>query len=72
MPGQSLRTTGGGGRGFTLATMSICMNSSYFHGKKNQKKPTAGGLAELVECLTAEQEVTGLIPGTGPTLRVLK
>ena len=69
MPGQSLRTTGGG---FTLATMSICMNSSYFHGKKNQKKPTAGGLAELVECLTAEQEVTGLIPGTGPTLRVLK
>ena len=69
MQGQSLRTTDGG---FTLATMSICMNSGYFHGKKNQKKPTAAGLAQLVECLTAEQEVAGLTPGNGPTLRVLK
>ena len=56
MPGQSLRATGGG---FTLATMSICMNSGYFHGKKNQKKPTAAGLAQSVEYLTAEREVAG-------------
>ena len=60
------------GGGFTLATMSICMNSGYFHGKKNQKKPTAAGLAQSVEYLTAEREVAGSIPGTGPTLRVLK
>ena len=60
------------GGGFTLATMSICMNPGYFHGKKNQKKPTAAGLAQSVECLTAEREVAGSIPGTGPTLRVLK
>ena len=66
MPGRSLRATGGG---FTLATMSICMTSSYFHGKKNQKKPTAAGLAQSVECLTAEREVAGSIPGTRPTLR---
>ena len=30
------------------------------------------GLAPLVERLTAERRVTGSIPGTGPTLRVLK
>ena len=66
---QSLRAMGGG---FTLAIMSICMNSSYFHGKKNQKKPATAGLAQLVECLTAEREVAGSIPGTGLTLRVLK
>ena len=30
------------------------------------------GLAQLVECLTAEREVAGSIPRTGPTLRVLK
>jgi len=29
-------------------------------------------LSSLVEGLTAELEVTGSIPGTGPTLRVLK
>ena len=56
MPGQSLRATGGG---FTLATMSICMNSGYFHGKMNQKKPTAAGLAQSVEYLTAERKVAG-------------
>lgn len=56
MPGQSLRATGGE---FTLATMSICMNSSYFHGKKNQKKP------QSVERLTAEWEVAGSIPQAG-------
>ena len=33
---------------------------------------TVAGLAPLVERLTAERRVTGLIPGTGPTLRVLK
>ena len=30
------------------------------------------GLAQSVERLTAEQEVMGLIPRTGPILRVLK
>ena len=30
------------------------------------------GLAQSVEHLTAEQEVMGLIPRTGPILRVLK
>ena len=30
------------------------------------------GLAESVECLTAEQEVAGSIPGAGPIFRVLK
>ena len=29
-------------------------------------------LAQLVERLIAEREVTGSIPGTGPILRVLK
>ena len=33
---------------------------------------TAAGLAPLLERLTAERRVTGSIPGTGPTLRVLK
>ena len=33
---------------------------------------TASGLAQLVECLTAELEVAGSIPGAGPILRVLK
>ena len=33
---------------------------------------TTPGLAQLVEHLTAEQEVAGSIPRTGPTLRVLK
>ena len=33
---------------------------------------TAAGLAQLVERLTAEREVAGLIPGARPTLRVLK
>ena len=30
------------------------------------------GLAQSVECLTAEQEVVGSITGAGPILRVLK
>ena len=30
------------------------------------------GLAQSVECLTAEGEVAGSIPGVGPILRVLK
>ena len=30
------------------------------------------GLAQSVECLTAEREVAGLIPRAGPLLRVLK
>ena len=30
------------------------------------------GLAQSVECLTAEQEVAGSIPRAGPLLRVLK
>ena len=33
---------------------------------------TAAELAQSVERLTAEREVVGLIPGSGPTLRVLK
>ena len=33
---------------------------------------TAAGLAQSVERLTAEREVTGSIPGAGPILRVLK
>ena len=33
---------------------------------------TGAGLAQSVERLTAEREVVGLIPGSGPTLRVLK
>ena len=33
---------------------------------------TVAGLAPLVERLTAEPHVTGSIPGTGPTLKVLK
>ena len=32
----------------------------------------AAGLAQSVECLTAEGEVAGSIPGVGPILRVLK
>ena len=32
----------------------------------------ATGLAQSVERLTAEREVAGSIPGTGPILRVLK
>ena len=33
---------------------------------------TAAELAQSVERLTAEREVAGSIPGTGPILRVLK
>ena len=33
---------------------------------------TAAGLSQSVERLIAEREVAGLIPGTGPILRVLK
>ena len=33
---------------------------------------TAVVLAQSVECVTAEREVAGSIPGTGPILRVLK
>ena len=33
---------------------------------------TVVGLAQLVECLTAEWEVTSSIPGVGPILRILK
>ena len=32
----------------------------------------AAGLAQSVECLTADREVEGSIPGVGPILRVLK
>ena len=34
--------------------------------------PTAAGLAQSVERLTAEREFQGSISGSGPTLRVLK
>ena len=33
---------------------------------------TVAGLAQSVECLTAEREVAGSIPRAGPLLRVLK
>ena len=33
---------------------------------------TVAGLAQSVECLTAEWEVAGSIPGAGPILWVLK
>ena len=33
---------------------------------------TAAGLSQSVERLTAEREVAGSIPGTGPILKVLK
>lgn len=33
---------------------------------------TATGLAQLVEYMTVEQEITGSIPRAGPILRVLK
>ena len=33
---------------------------------------TAAALAQSAESLTAEREVAGSIPGTGPILRVLK
>ena len=35
-----------------------------------KKRQTAAGLAQLVERLTVEQEVTGSIPGAGQILRV--
>ena len=34
--------------------------------------PTAAGLGQSVERLTEERELPGSIPGSGPTLRVLK
>lgn len=34
--------------------------------------PTAVGLAQLLEQLTAEREVTGSIPGAGPIITSLK
>ena len=34
--------------------------------------PTVAGLGELVEHLTAERKVVGLIPGARPVLKVLK
>ena len=33
---------------------------------------SVAGLAHLVECLTAEREVAGSIPGEGPILMVIK
>ena len=43
-----------------------------FTGIPIQIQMTAAGLAQSVECLTAEREVGGSIPGAGPILRVLK
>ena len=34
--------------------------------------PTAAELAQSLEQLTAEREVTGSIPGAGPIIRALK
>ena len=36
------------------------------------KESTTVGLAQLVEHLNEDQEVTGSLPGAGPILRVLK
>ena len=39
---------------------------------ETRNQVTAAALAQSVERLTAEREVAGSIPGTGPILRVLK
>ena len=39
---------------------------------ETKKHQTAAGLKQSVESLTTEWKVVGSIPGTGPTLRVLK
>ena len=46
---------------------SLCHFDIYFF-----RCITIAGLAQLLECLTAERKVVGLIPGAGPILRVLK
>ena len=47
----------------SVAGKKLCADSIYL---------TAAGLAQSVERLTAEREVAGSIPGTGPTLKVLQ
>lgn len=43
-------------------------------GSKRQETvfKNRGRLSQSVECLAAEREVAGLLPGAGPILRVLK
>ena len=54
---------------FTMFLMLFCI---YFYLLYIFYCLNMAGLAQLLECLTAEREVAGSIPRTGPTLRVLK
>ena len=49
-----------------------CSTIDCLHSKLFWQNKTVVGLAQLVERLTVEREVLGLIPGAGPLLSVLK
>ena len=53
--------------GLVLKAVAPCLTFTC-----NDSFPTLAGLAQSVERLTAERELPGSIPGSGPTLRVLK
>ena len=62
---------------FNFPTLSNAMgtrlpSSRKFAQMQYMLSTHAAGLAQSVECLTAEREVAGSILGAGPLLRVLK
>ena len=72
--------SGGGGEGangvyhwrFKNRESKKCSTIDCLHSKLFWQDKTVVGLAQLVERLTVERKVLGLIPGAGPLLSVLK
>ena len=72
-----LQRAGGGANGvyhwrFKNRESKKCSTIDCLHSKLFWQDKTVVGLAQLVERLTVEREVVGLIPGAGPLLSVLK
>ena len=68
---------GGGAKGgyhwrFKNRESNKCSTIDCLHSKLFWQDKTVVGLAQLVERLTVERKVLGLIPGAGPLLSVLK
>ena len=58
--------------GLRIIFTEISLTFSSLSKISRNVRVTATGLARSVECLTAEREVAGSIPGIGPTQMVLK
>jgi len=61
----------------THSSLYSAQNLQFCEISQSRTEPTfhqldVAGLVQCVESLTAEWKVTGLIPGTGPVVRVLK